>query len=243
MEENIVQGQPEEIKNSSAGAWPKVALFSVLGLVLVGGLVFAALKIGVPTKPQQKACSAEAKICPDGSAVGRTGPNCEFAPCPAPATKDETASWKVYTSTKHKITFKYPASWYTLSEDLKIMDGTVVVSFSTSDPKLGGNLSGIEIVSYSNPRRLQLIDWWRKQIGEGEYANEVESKYLFKTTINSLPALRQEPDSAPENLEMTDIFVARDGTVFKIRATNDIVNQDVNKEIFNLILYALKFLD
>ncbi len=29
------------------------------------------------------ACTAEAKICPDGSAVGRTGPNCEFAPCPA----------------------------------------------------------------------------------------------------------------------------------------------------------------
>lgn len=28
------------------------------------------------------ACTAEAKICPDGSAVGRTGPNCEFAPCP-----------------------------------------------------------------------------------------------------------------------------------------------------------------
>jgi hypothetical protein len=24
----------------------------------------------------------EAKICPDGSAVGRTGPNCEFAECP-----------------------------------------------------------------------------------------------------------------------------------------------------------------
>lgn len=28
------------------------------------------------------ACSQEAMICPDGSAVGRTGPNCEFAPCP-----------------------------------------------------------------------------------------------------------------------------------------------------------------
>ncbi|MCX6779398.1 MAG: hypothetical protein NTU97_04175 [Candidatus Magasanikbacteria bacterium] len=24
----------------------------------------------------------EAKLCPDGSAVGRTGPKCEFAPCP-----------------------------------------------------------------------------------------------------------------------------------------------------------------
>lgn len=30
----------------------------------------------------QVACTMDAKICPDGSAVGRTGPNCEFAPCP-----------------------------------------------------------------------------------------------------------------------------------------------------------------
>lgn len=28
------------------------------------------------------ACTMEAKVCPDGSYVGRTGPNCEFAPCP-----------------------------------------------------------------------------------------------------------------------------------------------------------------
>ncbi len=28
------------------------------------------------------ACTEEAKVCPDGSAVGRVGPNCEFAPCP-----------------------------------------------------------------------------------------------------------------------------------------------------------------
>ncbi len=27
-------------------------------------------------------CTAEAKPCPDGSAVGRSGPNCEFEPCP-----------------------------------------------------------------------------------------------------------------------------------------------------------------
>lgn len=28
------------------------------------------------------ACSMEAKVCPDGSVVGRSGPKCEFAPCP-----------------------------------------------------------------------------------------------------------------------------------------------------------------
>jgi len=27
-------------------------------------------------------CTLEAKLCPDGSAVGRVGPNCDFAPCP-----------------------------------------------------------------------------------------------------------------------------------------------------------------
>lgn len=29
-----------------------------------------------------KACTQEAKLCADGSYVGRTGPNCEFTPCP-----------------------------------------------------------------------------------------------------------------------------------------------------------------
>lgn len=28
------------------------------------------------------ACTEEAKVCPDGSSVGRTGPKCEFAECP-----------------------------------------------------------------------------------------------------------------------------------------------------------------
>jgi hypothetical protein len=31
--------------------------------------------------PPAKMCTQEAKVCPDGSAVGRTGPHCEFAPC------------------------------------------------------------------------------------------------------------------------------------------------------------------
>jgi len=29
-----------------------------------------------------KVCTQEAKLCSDGSYVGRTGPNCEFAACP-----------------------------------------------------------------------------------------------------------------------------------------------------------------
>lgn len=32
--------------------------------------------------PEEVACTAEAKLCPDGTSVGRTGPDCAFAACP-----------------------------------------------------------------------------------------------------------------------------------------------------------------
>lgn len=37
------------------------------------------------------ACTEEAKLCPDGSGVGREGPNCEFPDCPTetPPAKPE----------------------------------------------------------------------------------------------------------------------------------------------------------
>ncbi|MFA6278666.1 MAG: hypothetical protein WCS97_00870 [Candidatus Paceibacterota bacterium] len=41
--------------------------------------------------PGSQACTMEAKICPDGSAVGRTGPNCEFTPCPDAAATSTLA--------------------------------------------------------------------------------------------------------------------------------------------------------
>lgn len=35
-----------------------------------------------PETPAEPACTRDAKVCPDGTTVGRTGPACEFAPCP-----------------------------------------------------------------------------------------------------------------------------------------------------------------
>jgi len=42
------------------------------------------------TNPQQPiACTMDAKLCPDGSYVGRTGPSCEFATCPTTTNTSE----------------------------------------------------------------------------------------------------------------------------------------------------------
>jgi hypothetical protein len=44
----------------------------------------SAQTISKPNVPVEDgvACTMEAKLCPDGSYVGRSGPKCEFAPCP-----------------------------------------------------------------------------------------------------------------------------------------------------------------
>src|SRR5438105_15587119 len=50
-------------------------------LIGVGGLVYRNA-VEHPLRPI--ACPLDAEVCPDGSAVGRTGNSCTFAPCPPP---------------------------------------------------------------------------------------------------------------------------------------------------------------
>lgn len=44
------------------------------------------------TEGQEVWCSMEARQCPDGSFVGRTGPNCEFAQCPGVEEESATST-------------------------------------------------------------------------------------------------------------------------------------------------------
>ena len=54
---------------------------ALLGLVWIGWQQFTILNINDGHRGPV-ACTADAKMCPDGSYVGRVGPNCEFAACP-----------------------------------------------------------------------------------------------------------------------------------------------------------------
>ena len=54
----------------------------VLPLVLVAVLEIYIYNSNHNQTSGQVACTEEAKQCPDGSYVGRTGPNCAFADCP-----------------------------------------------------------------------------------------------------------------------------------------------------------------
>lgn len=67
--------------------WLLLLVLALLG----GGLFFTAQPLtdsALLPGPDTVACTLEAKQCPDGSFVGRTGPNCEFTACPeVPDTK------------------------------------------------------------------------------------------------------------------------------------------------------------
>jgi len=63
---------------------------ALVALVCVG--TFLLWPEGPAQAPGSIACTMEAKICPDGSAVRRTGPNCEFADCPVPTSPPVTAT-------------------------------------------------------------------------------------------------------------------------------------------------------
>jgi hypothetical protein len=94
-------------------------------LIVVGTGSYYLATNGIRT---QKACTMEAKLCPDGSSVGRSGPNCEFSPCPtkespAPTEKstedDKTEGnivipWETYTNLIFGFSIKYPKGWHEL---------------------------------------------------------------------------------------------------------------------------------
>lgn len=68
------------------------SLFKIVVIVLVLFFLVILVRIkllpiinnsGNNTNPKPVVCTMEAKLCPDGSYVGRGGPNCDFALCPA----------------------------------------------------------------------------------------------------------------------------------------------------------------
>lgn len=107
---------------------PLKILIVLVIIVLLTGLLAGTYFLGKNSKTGEKACTQEAKLCSDGSYVGRTGPNCEFSACPTPQDQTgnpnltpgepkETKVMKTYVSQKLKdigfsgYTLKHGEDW------------------------------------------------------------------------------------------------------------------------------------
>lgn len=74
---------------------------SLIAIAIGGYYTYKNDTFNLVHEPDVVACTMEAKLCPDGvTYVGRQGPNCEFAACPAPTTATSS------TANKATITLK-----------------------------------------------------------------------------------------------------------------------------------------
>lgn len=144
--------------------------------VIIAGVVYWQINKSSSVAPAQPiasstspvACTEEAKICPDGSAVGRQGPNCEFAECPAAKVISGTEDWKTYKNDKYGYEINYPSIWKmnesnnALSHDLVLgnpLEGKQTYSF------------GLQVLTNKDNRTSKQLA--ESEVKEGEVIKEV----------------------------------------------------------------------
>lgn len=87
--------------------------------IIILGVAAVAVALYILSGKQQDeaptACTEEARVCLDGSTVGRTGPNCAFAECPEGTG---TEDWKEVTDSTSGAVYKYPENFNTIYIDV-----------------------------------------------------------------------------------------------------------------------------
>jgi hypothetical protein len=155
----------------------------------------------VPTTEEiPVACTTEAKICPDGSAVGRTGPNCEFTPCgeePEPATDD----FIVIDSPLPGVTITSPVTVYGKARGNWFFEGSFPIVIVNWD----GLIIGQGIATAQG-------EWMTTEfvpfVGSISYTFDPKTPYNRGTIIFK----KDNPSGLPENDDAREIPILFGGT-------------------------------
>lgn len=106
---NVLFWNTKSMKHKLSG-W--IILVLLVFIFLIAGGIYLVLGnqiISIPnnSNTSQVACTMDAKLCPDGSYVGRSGPNCEFEKCAG----EENASLKTYINSQNGFSVEYSSNW------------------------------------------------------------------------------------------------------------------------------------
>lgn len=150
----------------------KLILITVIGITILIGLAYFVMSKAINTGPI--ACTMEAKICPDGSAVGRQGLRCEFAACPTITT----LSWKTYAD--ENVTFMYPENLGTTYITPQIWPPEVVVTKEV----LTCNETGVQVTAGGQTKNVSIngINYCVTASGEGA-AGSTYNAYTYRTQV------------------------------------------------------------
>jgi hypothetical protein len=170
-----------EPTKKSLPKWPLI----IAGVILLATLLTGTYLLG-KNQNTKIACTLEAKICPDGSSVGRTGPKCEFSPCPktkiTTLTTSPTADWKTEIVAGMPFSFKYPSNWSIKQNS----NNNALYWFDLTDPteKVKEN---IRVILYSNS-----IEEQQKHLSGGDASLSYQSTIIGNSLFEGRKIVRVE---------------------------------------------------
>lgn len=114
-----------------------LALIGALGYivydkVLYGPSVPPTVVVVTPTSTEPVACTMDAKMCPDGSYVGRTGPSCEFEACPTAQGGENKVAWTLVLGNQQAQSTLYTNKLET--EYLRVLETPTKITISSTTP-------------------------------------------------------------------------------------------------------------
>jgi Immunoglobulin-like domain of bacterial spore germination len=180
----------------------KILDYALIGLIIIAtlGAVFV-YTLNQKTSDAPTACTMDAMMCPDGTALGRTGPDCTFPECPPPAVPGD-----IQTHIDAK-------------KDLIVLSSPIPLSQISSPVTLTGKARGYWFFEGSFP--VTVVNWDGLIIGEGIATADgewmTENFVPFTATVNftfdpetpykrgSLILQKDNPSGLPENDDALEI--------------------------------------
>lgn len=242
-----------------------IILIAILFLIVggVGGYLLATNKLNTPPSVEnvQKQCTLEARVCSDGSSVGRTGPNCQFAECPVVSDKD-TQGWAIYANPQFSI--MYP-SIFVLQDEISVFNRITLYQIQEEPGAPLGHHISVYFVAKSydpgvDPYNSYIVNRIKKltlaQIGEtiitqfeddparsiNWHYKRVEDKVIsgkiFKVFINNKPF-----EIVNESVEEIVLLHSGQYTNFEVSALlkgDSSDEEGLDPELFNSIVSTLK---
>jgi hypothetical protein len=117
--------------------------------------LLAALDSSSSSSTSPQACTQEVQICPDGSAVGRTGPNCSFAACP-----DASSTGSIIATTTPTLDASSTEALQSALHSLQVASATIMQSGSLDSTSTLQSLLGI----FSNTM-ASLLSFFMRALG------------------------------------------------------------------------------
>jgi hypothetical protein len=167
---------------------------TILSLMMLAGIALLFINIVILKDIGKddfgnKICTSEAKVCPDGSYVGRSGPNCNFKECPTAqdATNNIPNDWQTYRNEEFGFEFRYPEDWELFTN----------VHGSTADLLISIDSIGVSHVDNDLPYNFEIevykdisgIDYYYADGQYHKYGLKNLNEYLEKFSSGEDPRL------------------------------------------------------